>query len=232
MGLFSTIGGWIKSAVEKVVEKVEEAVDWVKDKLGSKTYDNDSLEDQIDVDKVLSEFRDSIQGDIENTEKKCMSEIANMFSELKEITQDRFPDLVEIIDEKQKNAEKNLDGTIMRYVKEHLSKNDYKFVGVLEMEPGQAKSNALNAQANKILEDAEAHFYKKLKKYVEGMQKEFAVRLNTRLDDQEMQMKEYIARLEMIEKQAKEGSVDVDEIVNECAPIMEVAGCISAILEM
>lgn len=226
------LGGFLRDVKDWVVDQVEKAVDWVMDKLGGNSYDNNSVEDQIDVDKVLSEFRDSIQGDVNQSEKKCMRNVDGMFSDLKKKTKERFPDLIEIIEEKQKQAEETLDGTIMKYVKEHLSKNDRRFVNVLEMKPGQAKKKALDVEANRIIEEAEIYFYKKLKKYMEDVQKDFTERLSTRLDDQEKQMKDYISKLEQMEVRAKEGSLDVDEVINECAPIMESAECIITVLEM
>ena len=51
--------------IDWVADKIERAVDWINDKLGGSSYVNSSVEDQIDVDKVLSEFRDSIQGDVD-----------------------------------------------------------------------------------------------------------------------------------------------------------------------
>ena len=133
---------FFRDVKDAIVDTVERVVDWFKDKLGGESYDNSSIEDQIDVDKVLSKFRDSIQEDINQSEKKCMTTVDGMFSELKKKTKDRFPDLIEIIEEKQKQAEETLDGTVMQYVKEHLSKNDRRFVTVLEMKSGQAKKNA------------------------------------------------------------------------------------------
>ena len=217
--------------IDWVADKIERAVDWINDKLGGSSYVNSSVEDQIDVDKVLSEFRDSIQGDVNQSEKKCMSSVEGMFSDLKKKTKARFPDLIEIIEEKQKQAEETLNGTIMQYVKEHLSKNDRRFVKVLEMNPGQAKKDALNNEANRIIGEAEAYFYKKLKKYTEDIQKEFTERLSIRLDDQEKQMKDYINKLEQMEVRAKEGNLNVDEVINECAPIMETAECIITAVE-
>lgn len=222
---------FFRDVKDAIVDTVERVVDWIKD-LGGKSYDNSSVEDQIDVDKVLSKFRDSIQGDVNQSEKKCMSNVDGMFSDLKKKTKERFPDLIEIIEEKQKQAEETLGGTIMQYVKEHLSKNDRRFVKVLEMKPGQAKKAALNDEANRIIEEAERYFYKKLKKYMEDVQKDFTERLSTRLDDQEKQMKDYINKLERMEVRAKEGSLNVDEVINECAPIMESAECIITAVEM
>lgn len=225
MGFFGFLIDW-------VADKIERAVDWINDKLGGSSYVNSSVEDQIDVDKVLSEFRDSIQGDVNQSEKKCMSSVEGMFSDLKKKTKERFPDLLEIIEKKQEQTQETLNGTIMQYVKEHLSKNDRRFVKVLEMNPGQAKKDALNNEANRIIGEAEAYFYKKLKKYTEDIQKEFTERLSIRLDDQEKQMKDYINKLEQMEVRAKEGNLNVDEVINECAPIMETAECIITAVEM
>lgn len=65
-----------------------------------------------------------------------------------------------------------------------------------------------------------------------AVQKDFTVRLKTRLVDQERQMKDYIIELEKLEKQARDGSIDVNEVVNKCTPVMESAESIITILEM
>ena len=98
--------------IDWVADKIERAVDWINDKLGGSSYVNSSVEDQIDVDKVLSEFRDSIQGDVDQSEKKCMSSVEGMFSDLKKKTKSRFPDLIEIIEKKQKQTQETLNGTM------------------------------------------------------------------------------------------------------------------------
>ena len=42
--------------------------------------------------------------------------------------------------------------------------------------------------------------------------------MSIRLDDQEKQMKDYINKLEQMEVRAKEGNLNVDEVINEwCA---------------
>lgn len=217
--------GFIKDIFRRVA-------DWFKDTFGRRTYSSSSLDDQIDVDKELSKFRENINGDACKVENKCMQEIDTCFLNLKQKTKERFPDLVQIVESKQANAKKELNGTIMQYVKEHLSKNDREFVKVLEMPPGQAKKSALDAKTNQILNDAESHFFKKLNHYMVAVQKDFTVRLKTRLVDQERQMKDYIIELEKLEKQARDGSIDVNEVVNKCTPVMESAESIIAILEM
>ena len=86
MGLFS----FLKDAAEWVKDKVETAIDWVKDKLSFSEYDEDDIEDHVDVDAVLAEFREKMQGDVNNAEKKCMSSISDVFTDLIRKTQEKF----------------------------------------------------------------------------------------------------------------------------------------------
>ena len=228
MGLrsfFRSVGNWVK-------EKVENAVDWVRDKLSRKRYDESDVADHVDVDAVLAEFRKSINDDIVEAEKKCMSDISSLFSDLIERTQEKFPDLVEIINVEQDKAERELKGTIMKYVKEHLSKNDSKFLKVLKMNPGSAKSDALKLAFEQALENAEKAFDSRLKKYTEYVLSEFTSRLNSRISDQEERMNQRINELELLQAEAENGQIDVDALKDSCSPVMESAQCIINMLEM
>lgn len=228
MGLrsfFRSVGNWVK-------EKVENAVDWVRDKLSRKRYDESDVADHVDVDAVLAEFRKSINDDIVEAEKKCMSDISSLFSDLIERTQEKFPDLVEIINFEQDKAERELKGTIMKYVKEHLSKNDSKFLKVLKMNPGSAKSDALKLAFEQALENAEKAFNSRLKKYTEYVLSEFTSRLNSRISDQEERMNQRINELELLQAEAENGQIDVDALKDSCSPVMESAQCIINMLEM
>ena len=122
--------GWLVAGL--VAAAVAIAAKTIGDKLGKKSYSSSSLDDQIDVDRELSTFRENINDDARKVENKCMQEIDTCFLNLKQKTKERFPDLVQIVESKQANAKKELNGTIMQYVKEHLSKNDREFVKVLE----------------------------------------------------------------------------------------------------
>ena len=226
MGFFSWLKDKVGETVDWVKDKVDEAVDWVKDKLSRKKYDEKDLDDHVDVDAVLAEFRASIKDDVATVEKKCMDSISQLFSDLIEKTKDKFPDLVEIIENEQKKAEDELKGTIMKYVKEHLSKNDPRFLRVLEMSPGFAKDVALDEATERIFNDAEKHFNSKLKKYAEHVLEEFIGRLNIRISDQEEQMKQRIEELERLEAEAEIGQIDVDALKDNCTPVMESAECI------
>ena len=232
MGFFSWVRDKVETAKEWVKEKIEDAVDWVKDKLSRKKYDEDDVEDHVDVDAVLAEFRETIQDTVNEAEERCMESITILFADLIEKTQEKFPDLVEIIKNEQQKAEKELKGTVMQYVKEHLSKNDAKFLRVLKMNPGKAKEDALDLATENVLDDAEKSFNAKLKKYAEHVLEEFSGRLNNRIVDQENQMNARIRELEKLQLEAESGQIDVNALKDKSAPMMEVSECIIQIFEM
>lgn len=237
MGFFSFFSDccdWAKEKFEDVKdfveEKIQDGVDWLKEKLSRKKYDPDDVEDHVDVDAVLAYFREKIQDNVDETEKICMDSISVLFSDLIEKTKEKFPDLVEIIKSEQQKAETELRGTIMKYVKEHLSKNDTKFLEVLKMNPGKKKEEALDLAMKNVLDDAEKSFSTKLKKYVEHILEEFSDRLDIRIKDQKKQMDARIMELEKLQKEAERGDTDLDRLKNEAAPIMEASECIIEIL--
>lgn len=229
--IYDSVKEKVSDAYDAVKEKVSDAIDWVTDKLDSLIYNRDKVNDQINVDSILSEQREMIQDEVNQLEMERMDIIPLTFGSLKEMTRDRFPDLIDIIDEKQKMAEDDLKGNIIQYVKEHQSKNNMQYRKILEMSPGPEKRDALRSEAQKIMNDAVANFNNKLAEYVEGVQTEFSARLKTRLDDQENLFNEYIAKLEVMEDEAKNGTLNVDQVINDCAPIMETAQCIFTIVE-
>ena len=161
-----------------------------------------------------------------------MESIAVLFADLIEKTQEKFPDLVEIIKNEQQKAENELKGTVMKYVKEHLSKNDAKFLRVLKLNPGKAKEDALDLATENVLNDAEKSFNAKLKKYAEHVLEEFSCRLNNRIVDQENQMNARIHELEKLRLEAESGQIDVNALKDKSAPMMEVSECIIQIFEM
>lgn len=246
MGFFSRISrecekfvdgaNWAKEkaadVVNWVIEKVEDAVDWVTDKLSRKKYDEHDVEDHVDVDAVLAEFRESIQDEINGAEKRCMDSVSVLFADLIEKTQDKFPDLVEIIRNEQQKAENELKGTVMRYVKEHLSKNDAKFLRVLKMNPGKAKEEELDLATKNVLNDAEKSFNAKLKTYAEHVLEEFSGRLNNRILNQESQMNARLHELEKLQLEAESGQIDIKALEDKAVPTMEISECIIQIFRM
>lgn len=219
------------NAVDWIKEKVEDAIDWVKDKLSSTTYDENSVEAHVDVDAVLAEFRENIKSDVDNLEKKCMDTISPLFTDLMKKTKNKFPDLVEIIENEQRKAEYQLKGSVLKYVKEHLSKNDSQFLSVLKMNPGKAKRDALDAVTKRVLRSAENDFKRKLKRYVEYVLAEFTKRLDTRITNQEEQMNRSIEKMEQLRAEAEHGQINIEALKESCIPVMESAECIIQTLE-
>ena len=215
-----------------VIEKAVTVVSWLSEKLTRTTYDDTNISNHVDVDAVLAEFRERIKEQANEAEKDCMNSIAVLFFDLTGTAETKFPDLTEIIRSEQQKAEMKLQGTVMKYVKAHLSKNDPEFLNVLKMKPGNAKKEALDATMNKILHDAENTFYSKLKKYVEHIMKEFSDRLNIRLSSQETQLNMQIKELEKWQQEAKNGQMDISKLKDRSASLMEASQCIIQMLEM
>lgn len=232
MGFFSDVWEWTKDKLREIKGDMELAIYDIKSKFRRKEYDSESLEDQIDIDREMETFRKKFNPNIEQIEKACMEKAAALFDDIKDKVRDKFPDLVELIEEEQRESEKKLSGTIMKYAKEHLSKNDEKFMSVLEMEPGHAKDEALDAVFNRVLSKAQKNFNKKLKKQVLNLQEEITTRLEIRMTDEEERMNKRIKELTELEEKAKSGNIDVDVVIDERAPIMEAAQCIIETLEV
>lgn len=242
MGLISFFSGvvdWAKDKIEDIADKVEDVVDTVEDAVSGfidlfskSSYDPGEVKNQIDVDAELRKVKDKIKKSVEEIEKSCMEYIAKLFSELRENTRSKFPDLVGIIEIEQKKAEQELDGTIMKYVEEHLSKNDDKFVEVLKMSPGEEKKRRIKETTNLVLSNAEKTFNSQLKAHTEYLLDEFSRRLQIRLDSQEKQLNQYIQELEKLQKQAEEDQIDIEALKEESAPFMEAAECMIHLFEM
>ena len=235
MSIFDLVGDFldaVENAKEWAEEKIENAVEFVKDVLSRKKFDENTVEDHVDVDAVLAEFRKSIQSRVDGVEEGCMKSIDALFIDLIRKTQEKFPDLVEIIKNEQQKAEKELKGTVMQYVKEHLSKNDAKFLRVLKMNPGKAKKDALDLATKNVLNDAENLFNSKLKNYAEHVLEEFSGRLSNRINDQENRMTARIKELEELQLKAESGKIDVNTLKDKAAPMMEASECIVQIFKM
>lgn len=222
MGFFD----FLSDAASWVMDKIEDAIDWINDKLSAKEYNEDNVDDIVDVDAVLSELRSAVKSDVDKAEKKCMDNISMLFSDLKKKTKDKFPDLVEIIESEQKKAENELKGTVMKYVKEHLSKNDPYFLAVLKMKPGKEKRAALDTATGQVLKKAEKSFNAELKRYASYILEEFTVRLNTRISDQEKQVNRKMEELVELQKKAEKDQIDIEALKDNCIPVMESAECI------
>ncbi len=217
--------------VEIAGAAIDLAIGGLANTLGGKSYDKEDISDHINVDQELAQFRNDINDKVSDLENKRIEEIGTIFSNLKKSTQSSFPDLVEIINDKQTNVSIELKGTMMQYVREHISQNDDDFRTLLEMPKGYDKTSAINREIERITNEAQIYFYKRLVNYVKVIQQDFEYRLKSRINEQTNQLNERILFLEKLEKQAKDGNVDKVAVESRSIPIMESAECMRVLLE-
>lgn len=123
-------------------------------------------------------------------------------------------------------------GTLTLEVPRHRNEPFHtKILEVLKMSPGPEKANKMEKQIKRVLNNAEKHFNKYLKKDAINISNEVNKRLSMRLSDQEKYMEMKINRLEKLENESKLNGVNVELIVNEISPQLEAAQCTISILQ-
>lgn len=234
MNIFENAWEWLsdkaKKAYEWVKDKIDEASQWLEEVFGNEKYNEDNVEDQVNADAALAEFREQIEKSVNDLEKGCMESLYSLFQDLKDKIKDRFPDLIEIIDNEQSRAKEDLEGTVMQSIKEKLSKNNIDFTTTMGMNPGILKKVAIKGQIDKAFKETENEFYDRLEKYANHVLEEFQERLECRINDQVAQMNKKIKELEELKKQAENGQIDIDSLREKSVPLMEAAQCIIQIL--
>ena len=211
---------------------IEDRIDDIKDFFSSKKYDSNKVSDQVDASAALAKFREDYSNETNKAENKAMNEMHKLFDELLDIAnkQDYFSDLGKVIKYYQEHAEWELKGTIISYIREHLSLNDQKFKKILEMKPSEQKKAEIDSAFKSTVNQALIEFDKKCTAYTEKVLNEFKERFNSRISDQEDQAKQKIEELEKIMSAAEAGMIDVNVIEDECAPAMEASQCIITVL--
>ena len=115
--LFSSVRDIVSDAVDKARDVIGDACGAITDFFSEmEGIDEGSVESQVDVDAALSDFRKEIEEDINNIEKQCMKLLSELFDELTKNTVNIFPDLVEIVRDEQKKAEKELNSDLERAI--------------------------------------------------------------------------------------------------------------------
>ncbi len=232
MGLFRSFFGWVADRVDDVKDWVEDKVDDIKDFLFGKKYDSSKISDQVSVDAALADFREEYSPQIKEAEDKAMADMNEMFDTLKNAAKkyEFLSDLSSFIDYQKQQAEWKLNGTIISYIQEHLSKNNPDFVKILEMSPSPKKKQAIDDAFENNIKQAYKEFLNQLTKYTEDVLNEFEERLNNRISEQEEQADQKISELEKTMADKESGMIDIDKIEDECAPAMEASECIIAAL--
>ena len=230
MGLFS----WLKSAASiaaKVVTTVvETAVTVVKSVLGANTYNDKKLNDVLFVERTLNEFRASIGKAAREAEEAAIEDALIHFDDFADELKERFPELVGLVRQRQSEAREELTGIIPDYAQEHISENNPAFAVILKMMPGKEKQAQLDEYMNTILGRADSKFRKELKDRLQALNKELDERVSQRLESEEAVLKNLKEKLEELERQANNDTLDFEKVESECAPVVEAAACIETLL--
>lgn len=224
MGLFGNIWGWIK-------EKVGEVRDFVADLLGGGEYTGTSVQENVDVEKVLAKFKEDIKEEAEKAEIASIKNVMEGFEKFTEDLKETYPDLVDAIQKKRREVYSNLKGSIVSYAEKHISENDPKFKEVLKMQPGEEKKCALRQRMDTILHKAQESFNEKLDVAMAGLHDELSSRLTSELSAKERQLEKELQDISDLTKQVDSGSVDLEKYENERLVLSEVEACLKAILD-
>lgn len=243
MGFFS----WVKKAASTVVsvakeaataakEKLDQAVSFVTAKISEAmsqkgSYGGNTTKEIIDVEKELNNFKRQINPLAEEAEKAAVAEAMEHFDAFSEDLQESFPELVEVVSQRKKEAEQDLTGTIMSYVSEHVSANDEGFLAVLKMKQGDEKKDRIQRRIKTIIKSAEREFREKLKKKLKNLSDELNERLNEKIKSEEEALRSITDKYSELEKQASADVIDFEKLEEEAAPIIEASACIRNLLE-
>jgi len=243
MGLF----GWIKKAASAVVstakkaatvakKKLDEAVDYVSSLLADsvskkKGYVGNTTKEIIDIDKELNKFNDLINPRAEEAEKAAITDAMEHFDAFAEDLQEAFPELVDVVRLRQKEARNDLTGTIMGYVKERVSANDETFLAVLKMQQGDEKKDRINKRIKTIIKGAKREFRTKLQEKLQNLSEELNERLKEKIEKEEEALNTINRKYTELERQASANVIDFGKLEDECAPVIEATACIRGLLE-
>ena len=167
---------WAKRALEKVKE-------WLG--LGKRAPYSGSVQETVDIDKVLKDFQKALTPKAEELEKTCIGEVLQQFDQYIAGQKAEYPELVDALKKKRNHVQNKLAGTIMNHVSKRASTNDEELKSILEMEPGKEKTRRLAEQSDKFLKEAVDRFKKRLKEEMDGLNKELSERFNKALNEQE-----------------------------------------------
>jgi hypothetical protein len=194
-------------------------------------YDSEDIDDQIEVDHLLEDFRNSIKNDARDLEDECIEEMDKVFDKIKRIVQERYPEYVPLIEQKNMDADKRLKGSIIKYVKQKMSKNNEDFAEALSMSVGMEKQLMIENKTKEILDNAERNFYRKFNKEIDKIEDEIIKKVNERLDENDKQVNDYIFKIKEMKNDSKK-NVDIYEKARIASvPVIESSEAIIQILK-
>lgn len=222
MGFFS----WI-------ADRVSSVIDWVKDKLGGSSYSGSTVQERVDVEEVLSEFKEDLGKKAHELEEKCIDKAKKEFQEFSDKFKRQYPSSSEELDKRRRILLSELKGTITDYAQSHISENDPEFQKTLKMRPGKEKKETLENEINSIVISAEGTFYQKLQQAMGELHDEFERRLMADLKQKEDALEKQTKKYEDLEKEmegTEESTVKLEAHENRQRVLEEVDACLDTIL--
>lgn len=233
MGIFSDFFDWVR-------EKADDAKIWVEDKIeGFKEFFNlgnsgsysGSLQETINIDKVLNDFRDSISPEAKKLEEEYMASVMGEFDDFIKSQRCDYPDLANALEQKKEDVRASLNGIIISHINKCVSVNNDEFKAILKMQPGRSKTEALKSQSQKFLSEAEEKFKEKLQSEMSHLNEELSKRFREALKSQEKRLankeKDYRKFLENFER----GQLNIKDIEDERKLAADACACMKFLFE-
>ena len=227
MGLCSSVFDWVSDRFDDAKNWIEDRVDDIKDffGLGSRESYSGSVEETVDIDKVLNDFRTSISPDAKELEKKFLDSVLSKFDEFIESEGRDYPELVSALKKKKKSVASHLNGIIVNHINKRASTNDEEFRKILEMQPGTPKTQALKTQSQKFLAEAESLFKEKLQSEMAELNTELSDRFREALKSQEEQLESKARDYKRLLEDAERGQLDLNALEEDCVLIADACSC-------
>ena len=216
----------------------DSAKDWVRDRvddikdffgLGNRASYSGSVQETVDIDKVLNDFRTSISPEAEELEKKFLAEVLSKFDEFIKSEGHDYPELISALKKKKRSIVSHLSGVIINHINKRASTNDEEFKKILEMQPGSAKTQALKEQSQKFLLEAEALFKEKLQSEMSDLNTELSERFNDALKSQQEQLQNKETAYQRLLEDAERGQLDLNALEEDCVLIEDACSCMDAL---
>lgn len=223
--------GFLKDLWDSAKDWVKDRVEDVKDFLGlghSKSYTG-SVQETVDIDKVLNDFRANISPEAKELEKKFLDSVLSKFDGFIESEGRDHPELVSALTKKKRSVESHLNGIIVNHINKRASTNDEEFRKILEMQPGSSKTQALEKQSQKFLVEAETLFKNTLQSEMNELNEELSVRFRKTLDEQEKLFKDKEADYQRLLDDAENGQLNLNDLEEDLILIADACSCMDCL---
>lgn len=220
----------VKATIENVVSEVKYEMERFVDKVFGRSYSGTSVEESVDVDKDLSEFKKEIQKKAGVVEKERIKAVMEGLNILIEAMKEHYPAEAKAVETSKKKLNQSLVGTIVNHVEEKASLGNAEFETILKMQLGEEKRETLRQAMNQMLADGEDKFNKKLETGVKKLNKELESRLRSAIGKKETDFKKESDQYERLMKQVESNTLDMNALELSQLVTQEACDCLREIL--